>query len=243
MLNILCLILVPSGIGLLLYLQFRSIWRNRQRTRDLPAVAEELGMTFNAKGNPRIAEAFSQFKVFNRPGFAGEFENTLFGGTVDWSLAITDFRFYGTPVYKAKLLQNPRQTIACVESPHLSLPDFELRPKKLSDKVAEAFGSEHIHFNSHPLFSDLYLLIGLDELAVRELFNSELLEFLEREEGISVEGDGDRLVYYKYGYHPRPEEIEQFLNDAFRVYEQFREASLKVWPGGQPEFPERHHSS
>ena len=116
-----------------------------------------------------------------------------------------------------------RQTVICFRSPQLHLPEFALRPENLFHKMGAAFGYQDIDFDSHRKFPKKYLLRGNDEQKVREASTHELLSFFEAEEGISAEGGGDQLIFYRSGKRISPEDVRPFMEEGLQVFRLFRQ--------------------
>lgn len=101
-------------------------------------------------------------------------------------------------------------------------PAFELRPEKLTDKVAAVFGKGDIDFEHRPEFSKKVLLRGEDEAAVRRLFDATRIRFFEQNPQWSVESDGEWLVVYRARHDCRAEHLDAFVADAQRIRELLR---------------------
>ncbi len=85
-------------------------------------------------------------------------------------------------------------------------------------KIGSAFGYQDIDFASHPTFSKQYLLRGSDEMAVRNTFSDDLLAYFEQRKGLSAEGDGDRLVFYRISKRVPPKDISSFMEQGFALF-------------------------
>ena len=116
-----------------------------------------------------------------------------------------------------------RQNVIYFRSPTLNLPQFALRPENLFDKIGDVFGGQDIDFESHPKFSKSYSLRGSDEQKVRETFTDEVLFFFENQTGISTEGGGDQLIFYRAGRRIDPDQVSSFKQEGFRVFELFKQ--------------------
>ena len=103
----------------------------------------------------------------------------------------------------------------------LNLPDFSLRPENVFHKIGSAFGDKDIDFETHPIFSKSYLLRGDNEAAIRGLFNNELLNFIQSQQKISIEGSGNQIIFYRHRNRIKPEEVESFMEEGFQVLDQF----------------------
>ena len=74
-----------------------------------------------------------------------------------------------------------------------------------------------------PTFSAKYLLRGNDEQKVREVFTHEVLAFFETQEGVSTEGDGDQLIFYRGRKRIKPENVRAFMEEGLQVLRLFKQ--------------------
>ena len=83
-----------------------------------------------------------------------------------------------------------KETVVCLQRPSARLPEFAVRPggtSWLSRDLFEVFtGPTDINFESHPAFSNSYLLRGDDEAEIRKLFHKGVLEFFEKQRQLSI---------------------------------------------------------
>ena len=110
------------------------------------------------------------------------------------------------------------QTVLVIESDKLLLPRFVLRPENLFDKIGSVFGKKDINFETAPVFSKRYLLRGDDEESIRSLFNEQVVEYYEQHLGVSTEGDGVKLIYYRTSKRVPPDKIQAFLQEGYDVF-------------------------
>ena len=108
----------------------------------------------------------------------------------------------------------------------MNLPQFALRPEYLFDKIGSALGYQDIDidFESDRTgveFSKKYLLQGKDEQKVRELFTPEVLGFFGGQYGVSTEGGGDQLIFYRLGKRIKPEDVRPFIEEGLEVFRLF----------------------
>jgi hypothetical protein len=89
------------------------------------------------------------------------------------------------------------QTIIRMHSPLLRLPPFSISPENTFSEIGKFFGDSDINFSEAPEFKK-YLLRGPDEAAVRQLFNSSIIQFFEQERDLTVEAAGDLMFLYRY---------------------------------------------
>ena len=103
------------------------------------------------------------------------------------------------------------QTVVILSLPTLSLPAFVLKPENIFHKAGSAFGMQDIDFPEAPNFSKRFLLRGAREHAIRAAFNRGVLDFFARHEGMSAEGRGNQLIYYRAGHVQQPIDIRTFM--------------------------------
>jgi len=120
----------------------------------------------------------------------GEFE----GSNVDWE--ISDITFDEGAMLSKEVYKTTVQLV------HLNreIPSFVLEQEGIFDKIFDrvlSINSQDIDFVSHPIFSKKLKLTGEDEQAVRGLFTSDLIEFLESEEIYHIECNGNTLIIFK----------------------------------------------
>lgn len=194
-------------------------WRSeKQRTEQFEQIAQDLGLPYFPKGDSSLQEGLSHFHLFSQ-GRSRKIRNMMHGESSGVQLAIFDYRY---TVGGGNNSRTYKQSVVYFQSPALSLPQFAVRPEGFFHKVGGAFGYQDIDFESHPEFSKTYLLRGENESAIRECFDDDLLTFFETQSKISVEGVGDQLMFYRSGKRIKPGEIQQFMQDGFHVFAQFR---------------------
>jgi len=83
--------------------------------------------------------------------------------------------------------------------------------------VAIQLGQGDINFDSHPKFSRVFKVQSEDETAVRRLLKPAILAALEQYRGLSVEGIGDSLIFYRREKELKPAQYPQFQEDARKL--------------------------
>ena len=207
-------LIVAGGIALVGLIVFGVHKFEKARTEQFQAVSDQLGLQFHPQGDPEVQNSIGHLRLFNQ-GHSRKTKNMICGQTEDIDLAIFGYRY---TTGGGKNQQTHQQTVISFLSPHLSLPEFELRPENLFHKIGQAFGYEDVNFDSHPLFSKRYLLRGPNEAAVRDFFTPELIEFFEGQAGVSVEASNNRLIYYRSRKRIKPAEVRSFMEEGFRIY-------------------------
>ena len=212
--NIITIVFLIFVVGLLILIFWR---KGKKRTEQLALISAELKLNFFPKGSTSLFERLKPFHLFSK-GWARKIKNLMEGEANMVELAIFDYQY---TTHGGQHPQTHRQSLLFIRSPKLNLPDFSLRPENVFHKIGSAFGDKDIDFETHPIFSKSYLLRGDNEAAIRGLFNNELLNFIQSQQKISIEGSGDQLVFYRHKNRVKPEEVESFMEEGFQVLDQF----------------------
>ena len=98
-------------------------------------------------------------------------------------------------------------------SAQMRLPLFQLKPKHFYHKFGEYLGfTKDIYIDTHPIFSENYLLTGNQEIDIRHTFHTDLLDFFSRENGWYLEGFGNELLLYREEGRVKKEELANLLD-------------------------------
>ena len=194
-----------------------AIWvhRGKKRTEALQAVASSLIFSFSKKADKSFVKmnSLDQFHLFSR-GHSRKVLNVMTGRSKDIEVMIMDYWFTTGGGNNSRRWG---QTITLFQCSRLRLPSFVVRPENIFHRVGSVFGYKDIDIDSHPTFSKQYLLRGVDEEAVRKLFAGELLKYYDDHNGLSTEGDGDRLIFYRSSRRVPPDGIQSFLEEGHEI--------------------------
>jgi hypothetical protein len=117
------------------------------------------------------------------------------------------------------------QTLFAVEVRDMNLPVFSLEPDSFEHFLSwNNIKKLDIDFYTHPQFSRNYLLYGLDERAVRRLFQPPVLNFYEQNPLFTTIAGGKYLVIYQHGEVYSPEQILIQLNFLYALVNVFKSA-------------------
>ena len=187
---------------------------SQKRTEALQAEADAMGLQFNSDGSDAL-HSFSGFKLMN-VGRSRRALNLISGDAGDVKISIFDYR-YTTGSGKNK--RTSIQTVVALESAGIAAPAFSMRQQSgFLDKIGKLFGGQDIDFEGHPKFSEMFVLQGPDEDAIRSFFTPALLTFFETKVGHSIEGLQGKMLLYKSRSRTAPEEIKDLLASAYEVY-------------------------
>lgn len=207
--------LIIGAIVLLLAIIIGACWYvEKKRTEALQAVADSLGFSFSRKGDRALPASLHGFHLFSQ-GHGRKMSNVLHGSANEIDVTIFDYRY---TTGGGKNSHTWRQTVMLFESGKLCLPDFTLRPENLFHRIGGVFGYQDIDFDTHPTFSKQYLLRGSDEEAVRGLFHDDVLAHYAQHKGLSTEGAGGDLIFYRASRRVSPNDIRSFMEEGFGIF-------------------------
>ena len=197
-----------------------SMLGSRKRRTAVAQVAEQLGLSY-ADGSADLQAELSSLPLFSR-GRSRQIHSIIHGDTEAVAVSVFDYHY---TVSSGKNSHTYRQTVVCVRSPGMALPQFELKPQTFLHGIGKLFGYQDIDFPSHPKFSKAFVLRGVHEKAVRKLFTADLLSFCETKLRINVEGRGEYLVFYRASKRVKPEQFRDLMSEGFAVFQQFHAAA------------------
>lgn len=198
---------------------------NRRRREALREFAEQRGYRFEPK-RPRAEQALADaLPIFKRG------HSKSWGSTITGQVGGKPFMAFEYSYVTGGGNHSSRHPLAVMlwESPELALPRFSLAPEGFWRRIAQRFGAQDFDFENDDEFSRAYELQGDDEAAVRALFTTARRAALIAQEpdGTTprhhVAGAGNRLIWWRTGRFPKPEEMDQFLADGDRVRRLFME--------------------
>lgn len=194
--------------GVVLYLVLKYEQERREAIREL---AVRMGFSYEKKFKPD--PGFLDFKLFKR-GHTRRATNLVSGSRGGIAYKLFDYRFTRGGGQGSHII---RQTVIFAQLTRTDLPQFVLAPENVFHKIGQKMGLKDIDFEQFPAFSDVYLLQGEDETAVRELFKPRLLEYFQSKKmDTTLEGRGNGLLLFRPGKRLKPDEWETRFN-------QFRE--------------------
>jgi hypothetical protein len=196
-----------------------GLFRERKRAQAMKEAAVELGLTYSPRDDGRLFARLSHFYLFAQGGDAGQIVSLMHGEAGGIEATILEYQY---SVGSNEGRQTYCQTVICFDSPELALVRFSVSPKKFFHGIVALFGKGGITLDEHPTFSRNYALFGDDENAVRTLFQGRVVEYFEDHPGISVEGEGSLVLFYRASTRVKPQDLRFFLTEGFNVLGLFR---------------------
>jgi len=184
------------------------VWYDKKRREAFKTISRELGFSFEPypKNDPYLE--YNNFKLFHMGRNLGV-KNFMKGRFQGIDFEVYDFHY---TVGFGKNKQHYNQTIAVANFDDLDLPLFVLGPESFFSKVAKLFGKNDINFVSHKKFSDTFLLKGDDEMGIRQVFKTHVLDFFEDiNKNINIEAEKGRIMVYKHNKTIKPKYLKNHL--------------------------------
>ena len=204
---------IAALVGIIIYLVYQH---EKKRIQALEDVAMRNGFSFNQKMDQDIR--LENFKIFNK-GSSKKSSNLMQGTRSGIKWTIFEYRF---TTGGGKNSNTEKQTVAMAGLKNANLPQFYLSKKNIFHKIGSKFGYKYIDFENNPIFSNNYLLRGEDEQAIRKIFNSNILIYLEEKlTKATIEAEGSKLIYYIPRKRIKPDQFLTFLDDAEKMVKMF----------------------
>jgi len=214
------LALLALVLGIIIFNVRRAKQSTASRALQMQALANNMKWPFypsvalNSVPNAALFQLFVQ-----RYGhYGGTIANLLSGNIADAQVLVFDYSYLKSGNAYGRDVSGRNQTVVFIMSPQLNLPYFNLGPS----------GPINLHMNrlqfpTHPAFTNSYTLLGNDELAVRRVFNDQVIAFFESNPRISVEGGGGQFfLYYDRSLVP-PQSVQNLINEGVRLFSLFKQ--------------------
>ena len=185
------------------------VMRDQRRTA-FEKAAMALGFNFDEEGRTLPTEILSSLPVFNI-GDSREVSNLMYKAAGAGTMYVFEYSYHAQGPYSHK---GRNHHIVVVFPSSGNLPQFQLSPELLRDKVKQLFGYQDIDFADSPEFSKKYLLRGPDEEAVRKVFSVEARNLLSAMKDWHVEGAGAWLAMFRPGVYVGPEHYQDHIKQA-----------------------------
>ncbi len=191
-----------------------AIIADKRRTEAIKQLADSLGLAFQQQTSVEQLEMFKQISYFSQ-GRSHQIRNLLSGSTDVTAIYILDFHY---TVGSGKNSSTKRQTVVALASNELEVPGFDLAPESIFSRFTEWFGVQDIDFESHPEFSDKFILQATDEEAVRRFLDRPLLDFLIQKPDIYLNVRRGFLCVYRPDQLAAPEKWKERMAEGFEIY-------------------------
>jgi len=189
-----------------------QFFQKQKRVKQMRDVAASLGYEFDERGISLI-DRLGEFALLSQGH--SRYATSLLRTEADGAKATIFDYSYETGHDKNRRI-HLGSALLC-ESARLDLPAFTLRPEGLGQKLMGLAGRQDIDFEEHQKFSAAYTLQGPDEEQIRALFGTDKLDFFAQRPGLCVEGNGQKLLYYRAGKRLSAKAIQSFVEEGLEV--------------------------
>jgi hypothetical protein len=160
-------------------------YRQFQRRQKLIQIARRHSLVFSEKGSQQIAERLKGMTNITRETWL---EDVMQGGWKGYQVLLGDLRYATDQKQRV-------QTVVHFWGQSLYFPQFTLLPEsRMLNFVSELTGIKDIDFPTHPEFSSSYHLSSSELETVRELFESDLLDYFRRHPGWEIRAGRDGIM-------------------------------------------------
>ena len=119
------------------------------------------------------------------------------------------------------------QTAVLFRSPHMNLPQFFLRVRRVVQKEGRLLPCSGEEVPMPPEFSREYSLRSVDPQRVRDVFSPEVTSHLLDHRRFQIEGVGDTLIVCRPGRLPEAKKIKPFLDEVLALLGLFEAAARR----------------
>ena len=215
-----------------------SVIKGRKRAQQMRKFGASLNLREASKSDKKeLEDCIGLSRLFSD---GSSWPKTVLVGDVNGvRVTLADYNF-SPPGTKKKTQET---TLLRIQTNSLNLPPFTLMPSGwLIDSLSSMVGYRDVDFDSHPQFSKQYLLRAFDEddqgnefsryeepsssafkesknePLVRDLFTHELLDLLETNSGVSLEGRGDQFILRRFTSQRVPgDELTAFVELGVKI--------------------------
>lgn len=173
---------------------YRAI-SEKKRRKAWEEVAGQLGFTYSRDMTQLRSMETSGFKLFSL-GRSHRVQSVIRGENGGITIVLADYCYV---TGSGKNSTTHSQTVCLLQAVALDLPHFYLRPEmKLFSFLQTLFSGNDIDFDDDPEFSNMFILQGEDEEAIRRIFSSDVRRTLATQSNkrMNIEGRGKALLIH-----------------------------------------------
>jgi hypothetical protein len=208
---------IPWVLVLLIVIVWLGYAYGKKRSEAFQRYARQKGLSFSKRADINVENWFTDLQLFSDD--AEKAIRNLISGNVEGAhVKIFDFRI------KSEQGQSHTfnsQTVAAITSGKLDLPVFTMYPKNIISKFLKLPGNRDIDFPSRNRFTNIYGLRGDDVRAISTTFTDQIFSYFENHKGLTLEGNGDRLLIYRYRKLIKPDDIQFFFTEGLEILRLF----------------------
>lgn len=206
---------IGGVVAVVLILVATSHLAAKRRREAIENLAQSLGLEFQPTVSPETMSWLTEVAYFSR-GHSHQILNHLSGGTDETAIHILDFHY---TIGSGKNASHKRQTVVALASAALEVPGFDLAPESIFTRFSEWFGVQDIDFESHPEFSDKFMLQATNEETVRQFMDQPLMDFFCKTPDIYLNVRRGFLCLYRPDKLVPPEQCKDLMGEGFAAYQ------------------------
>ncbi len=212
--------IIPWVIAALIVFILVAYSSGKRRNEAFHRFARRKGMSYTKKTDLPAPEQFNDLELIP-DNTINTISNIVKGEADGVSVMICDVRSTKITGNTSMPSHQTGHTVAILQGDQINLPFFTMHPANFVYNILRTLGKSSIDFPSHPEFSDIYVLKGEEENAVRNSFHDQAVAYFINHKGLSIEGRGSRLLYFSFGKLIKPEELNSFLSEGLAVFRLF----------------------
>ena len=212
--------IIPWGIAAVFVIVYAGYIYGRRRSEGFHRFARRKGLSYAKKADAAVPALFDNLELI--PDHTTKTVSNIIKGEVDGiTVIICDYRTTEERDGSPARIHQTGQTIAILQGDQIDLPFFTMHPANFVSHMLPTFGKKSIDFTIHPEFSGAYVLKSDDENGVRKTFHDRAVSYFINHKGMSIEGRGNRLLYFRDGKFIKPAELNSFLSEGLAVFRLF----------------------
>jgi hypothetical protein len=199
------------------------------RRNGLAKAAQLIGFTLEP-GQQRLPQFIDAANFYLFSQGQPQIQNMMRGGRIGDRILVFNYTYEATEGFEGKreipsltdegsILAHMQTVVAFHEI--APLPHFDLSPNDRSKRTLNA-DFRTVVFDEAQNFTQNYRLAAREEAKVRLLFNSDLLAHFANNPDWVVESRGDRIIFYQKDRRVEPEQITEFIDQAYTLFELLR---------------------
>lgn len=217
------ILLAFLGVGAVVAAIF---YLDKKRAEKVQAECDRLGYAFRRKATPED-RALLQGSRLIQLGQGGNTTNVIEGKSKDTNFVLLDHSYrIGT----GKSASHFNQTVVLLKTQRANLPAFSAYPESFGNKIGQLLGFSDIQIEGRPLFNSQFQLKGQEVNRIQALFSPKLLDYLESNPRLCLEGRNDQFFFYRRDHRLKPDTIESFVQEGKAILALIDDATSKLPP-------------
>lgn len=206
-------IIIPLLAALVIIIAWYVSAHGRRRQDAFRRTARQRGLSYTKRADLRDIGEFMDLHVFAK-GSGTTVKNLIRGNKGRARIQLFDYEYREGTGHSSRAT---RQTVFAASSDRLNMPACMMYPRSLFSMIGSMLGKKEIDLSSNKAFSKTYVVQGDDEETIRALFSDVIIRYFEKKPGLSLEGNGNRLICYRSDRLEGPDEISSFFDNGQEI--------------------------